>query len=198
MPSNLRSAVSIAERAGCRPELRHLANSAATLVHPSAHADLVRPGIAIYGLTPVPQVDDDFGLRPAMTVRARLALVKRLPAGQGISYGHAYVTDSETVVGLVPAGYADGIPRAGSNVGPLLVEGRRTTVAGRVCMDQVVVDLGPGSHAEAGEVVTLFGGAPAEPTAQDWADATDTISYEIVTRIGPRVPRIHLGAEDHA
>jgi alanine racemase len=188
-------AVAIAERAGCRPEVRHLANSAATLVHPSAHADLVRPGIAMYGLTPVPQVDDDFGLRPAMTLRARLALVKRLPAGQGISYGHAYVTDADTVVGLVPAGYAEGIPRNATNVGPLLADGRRTTIAGRVCMDQVVVDLGPGSSAAAGDVVTLFGGAPGEPTAQDWADATDTISYEIVTRLGPRVPRLHIGAE---
>ncbi|WP_141841809.1 alanine racemase [Humibacillus xanthopallidus] len=188
-------AVAIAERAGCRPEVRHLANSAATLVHPSAHADLVRPGIAMYGLTPVPQVDDDFGLRPAMTVRARLALVKRLPAGQGISYGHAYVTDADTVVGLIPAGYADGIPRNATNVGPLLADGRRTAIAGRVCMDQVVVDLGPTSTAGAGDVVTLFGGAPGEPTAQDWADATDTISYEIVTRLGPRVPRLHLRAE---
>ncbi|MEO7447183.1 MAG: alanine racemase [Humibacillus sp.] len=188
-------AVDLAERAGCRPQVRHLANSAATLVHPSAHADLVRPGLAIYGLTPVPAVADDFDLRPAMTLRARLALVKRLPAGQGISYGHAYVTPADTVVGLVPAGYADGVPRAGGNVGPLLVEGRRTTVAGRVCMDQLVVDLGPSSSAEAGEVVTLFGGAPGEPTAQDWAEATDTISYEIVTRLGPRVPRLHVGAE---
>ena len=186
-------AVSEAEREGCRPEVRHLANSAATLLHPSAHADLVRPGIAMYGLTPVPQVDDDFGLQPVMTVRARLALVKRLPAGQGISYGHAYVPDVDTVVGLVPAGYADGIPRNATNVGPLLVEGRRTAIAGRVCMDQFVVDLGPGSSAAAGEVVTLFGGAPGEPTAQDWADATDTISYEIVTRLGARVPRLHSG-----
>jgi alanine racemase len=191
-------AVALAERAGCRPEVRHLANSAATLVHPSAHADLVRPGIAIYGLSPVPQVDDDFGLRPAMTVRARLALVKRLPAGQGISYGHAYVTAHDTVVGLIPAGYADGIPRAASNVGPLLADGHRTTVAGRVCMDQFVVDLGPSSSARAGDVVTLFGGSPDEPTAQDWAEATDTISYEIVTRLGPRVPRLHVGAGDAA
>jgi alanine racemase len=187
-------AVAEAERAGIRPQLRHLANSAATLVHPSAHADLVRPGIAMYGLTPVPQVDDDFGLRPVMTLRARLALVKALPAGQGISYGHAYVPEVDTVVGLVPAGYADGVPRNATNVGPLLVDGRRTTIAGRVCMDQFVVDLGPDSQARAGDVVTLFGGSPGEPTAQDWADATDTISYEIVTRIGARVPRLHVGA----
>jgi alanine racemase len=129
-----------------------------------------------------------------MTLRARLALVKSLPAGQGISYGHAYVPDVDTVVGLVPAGYADGVPRNATNVGPLLVDGRRTTIAGRVCMDQFVVDLGPDSQARAGDVVTLFGGSPGEPTAQDWADATDTISYEIVTRLGARVPRLYVGA----
>ncbi|MGW5242173.1 alanine racemase [Monashia sp. NPDC004114] len=189
-------AVAEAERAGCRIEVRHLANSAATLVHPSAHADLVRPGIAMYGLTPVPQLDDDFGLRPVMSLRARLALVKSLPAGQGISYGHVYTPEGDTVVGLVPLGYADGIPRNATNVGPLRVGDLHTTIAGRVCMDQLVVDLGAGSSAQAGDVVTLFGGAPGEPTAQDWADATDTISYEIVTRVGPRVPRIHLGGPE--
>ncbi|WP_374968348.1 alanine racemase [Terrabacter sp. BE26] len=189
-------AVAEAERAGLRLEVRHLANSAATLVHPSAHADLVRPGLAMYGLTPVPEVDDDFGLRPVMTLRARLALVKALPAGQGISYGHAYAPEVDTVVGLVPAGYADGVPRNASNVGPVLADGRRTTIAGRVCMDQFVLDLGPGSRARAGDVVTLFGGAPGEPTAQDWADATDTISYEIVTRLGARVPRLYVGGAE--
>ncbi|EWS99658.1 alanine racemase [Intrasporangium oryzae NRRL B-24470] len=191
-------AVAEAEREGCRPEVRHLANSAATLVHPSAHADLVRPGIAMYGLSPVPQIDDDFGLRPVMSLRARLALVKRIPAGQGVSYGHAYVPDVDTTVGLVPAGYADGVPRNATNVGPLRVGDLRTTIAGRVCMDQFVVDLGPESGAEAGDVVTLFGSGPGEPTAQDWADATDTISYEIVTRVGARVPRLHLdGPGEH-
>jgi alanine racemase len=183
-----------AEREGCRPELRHLANSAATLLHSAAHADLVRPGIAMYGLSPVPQVDDDFGLRPVMSLRMRLALVKGLPAGQGISYGHLYAPEQDTVVGLVPAGYADGIPRNATNVGPVRVGETRTRIAGRVCMDQFVVDLGPGATAKAGDVVTLFGGAPGEPTAQDWAEATDTISYEIVTRVGSRVPRIHVGA----
>lgn len=186
-------AVAEAEREGCRFEVRHLANSAATLMHPSAHADLVRPGIALYGLTPVPHVDDDFGLRPVMTLKAHLAIVKRLPAGQGISYGHAYRTATDTVVGLVPAGYADGIPRNATNVGPVLVGDQRTTIAGRVCMDQFVVDLGPDSTAQSGDEVVLFGGGRGEPSAQEWADATDTISYEIVTRIGPRVPRIHLG-----
>lgn len=186
-------AVAVAEKTGLRPEVRHLANSAATLVHPSAHADLVRPGIAIYGLTPVPQLADDFDLRPVMTLKARLALVKRIPAGQGVSYGHTYVPDVDTFVGLVPAGYADGIPRDASSVGPVSVGDLRTTVAGRVCMDQFVVDLGPDSTAVAGDVVTLFGGGPGQPSAQEWADATDTISYEIVTRLGARVPRIYRG-----
>ncbi len=189
-------AVALAERAGVRPELRHLANSAATLVHPSAHADLVRPGIAMYGLTPVPQLDDDFDLRPVMSLRARLALVKRIPAGQGLSYGHLYVPEVDTVVGLVPAGYADGVPRNATNVGPLQVGDLRTTIAGRVCMDQFVVDLGPRSKAVAGDVVTLFGAGPLEPTAQEWADATGTISYEIVSRVGARVPRVWREGSD--
>ena len=188
-------AVAEAEREGCRFEVRHLANSAATLVHPSAHADLVRPGLAVFGLSPVPQVADDFGLRPVMTLKAHLANVKRLPAGQGVSYGHVYRTPADTVVALVPGGYADGIPRNATNVGPLLVGGQHVRIAGRVCMDQFVVDLGPDATVSPGDEVILFGGGQGIPTAQDWAEATDTISYEIVTRIGPRVPRIHFGGE---
>ena len=190
-------AVGVAERAGIRPEVRHLANSAATLTAPDQHFDLVRPGLAVYGLSPVPDVaaPSGYGLRPAMTLTARLALVKRLPAGSGVSYGHAYTTSSETTVGLVPLGYADGVPRAGSSVGPVLAAGRRRTVAGRVCMDQFVLDLGDDAAA-AGDEVVLFGpGDDGEPTAQDWAEATGTISYEIVTRVGPRVPRVYVGGD---
>ncbi len=192
-------AVAEAEAAGCRLEVRHLANSAATLTAPRTHFDLVRPGIAVYGVSPVPQVGgpDAFGLTPAMTLVARLALVKPVPAGQGVSYGLHYTTASDTVLGLVPLGYADGIPRHASGTGPLWVGGRRHTVAGRVCMDQVVVDLGPDSRASAGDVVVLFGAGPSGPTpfptVQDWADAAGTIGYEIVTRIGPRVPRVYVG-----
>jgi alanine racemase len=188
-------AVAMAERAGIRPEVRHLANSAATLTAPDQHFDLVRPGLAVYGLSPVPDVaaPSAYGLRPAMTLTARLALVKRLPAGSGVSYGHAYTTPRETTVGLVPLGYADGVPRAGSSVGPVLAAGRTRTVAGRVCMDQFVLDLGDDAAA-AGDEVVLFGpGDRGEPTAQEWADATGTISYEIVTRVGPRVPRVYVG-----
>ena len=189
-------AVRDAERAGCDLEVRHIANSAAILTNSGAAFDLVRPGLAVYGLSPVPLLGNPqfFGLTPAMTVTADLAITKRIPAGQGISYGHQYVTRQDTTVGLVPIGYADGIPRNATNVGPLSVAGTRHTVAGRVCMDQFVVDLGPSSDAKAGDPVVLFGsGESGEPTAQDWADATGTISYEILSRVGSRVPRVYVG-----
>ncbi|MFD7508299.1 alanine racemase [Streptomyces sp. NPDC059853] len=190
---SFRTALAAAERAGIRPEVRHFANSPATLTLPDAHYDLVRPGIAVYGLSPSPEVGtpQDFGLRPVMTLRARLAMVKRVPGGHGVSYGHSYVTPGATTLALVPAGYADGIPRHASGSGPVLVAGKWRTVAGRVAMDQFVVDLG-GDLAEAGDEAVLFGpGDAGEPTAEDWARATGTIGYEIVTRIGPRVPRVY-------
>jgi len=193
-----RQAVRDAEQAGCDLEVRHIANSAATLTSPGATFDLVRPGLAVYGLSPVPSLGDPrfFGLTPAMTLSADLAVAKRLPAGQGLSYGHQYVTAQDTIVGLVPMGYADGIPRNATNVGPISLDGARHTVAGRVCMDQFIVDLGPLSEAQAGDKVTLFGaGDLGEPTAQDWAQVTGTISYEIITRIGARVPRVYVGGQ---
>jgi len=186
-----REAVDLAERVGVRPEVRHLANSAATLVLPEARFDLVRPGIAVYGLSPVPQIGgpEAYGLRPAMTLAARFILVKRVPAGHGVSYGHQYVTPRDTTLGVVPLGYADGIPRHATNIGPLLAAGARRTIAGRVCMDQIVIDLGD-DPAAAGDEVLLFGpGDQGEPTAQEWADVLGTISYEVVSRIGGRVPR---------
>ena len=189
-------AVAELERAGVSPGLRHLANSAATLTNPSAYFDMVRPGLAVYGLSPVPDLGDpaSFGLREAMRVTARLTLVKRARAGQGVSYGHEYVTDRDTVLGLVPMGYADGIPRSAGGRGPVLVRGRRLQVAGRVCMDQFVLDLGPGFEGAAGdEVVVLGRHADGEPCAQDWAEAAGTINYEIVTRMGPRLPRVLTG-----
>lgn len=183
-------ALDVAARAGIEPQLRHLANSAATLTLPEAHFDLVRPGIAIYGLSPV--AGNDFGLTPAMTLRAAAANVKRVRAGEGVSYGHEYTTTRATTLVLVPLGYADGVPRHASNVGPAWVNGRRFTIAGRVCMDQVVVDVGDLEVAP-GDPVVLFGpGRHGEPTAQDWADAVGTIHYEIVTRVGPRVARVYV------
>ncbi|MGW7008762.1 alanine racemase [Streptomyces sp. NPDC054933] len=187
-----------AKAAGLEPEVRHIANSPATLTLPETHFDLVRTGIAIYGVSPVPQVGGpaDFGLRPVMTLQATLAQVKRVPGGHGVSYGHHYTTPGETTLALVPAGYADGIPRHASNTGPVLVAGKWRTVAGRVAMDQFVVDLG-GDSARVGDRAVLFGpGDHGEPTVEDWARACGTIAYEIVTRIGARVPRVHVDRAD--
>lgn len=185
-------ALATAERFGVTPRYRHIANSAATLTRPDTHYDLVRPGLAVYGLSPV--AGETFGLRPAMTARARVALTKRVPAGQGVSYGHTYVTERETTLALVPLGYADGVPRHGSNIGPVQLGGKRRTIAGRVCMDQIMVDVGDDPVA-AGDVATLFGpGDDGGPTATDWADAIGTINYEIVSRFGStRVPRVYDG-----
>jgi alanine racemase len=187
-------ALQVAERLGVVPEFRHLANSAATVTLPQAHFDLVRPGVAIYGLSPVPE-QGDFGLVPAMTLRTHLANVKRVGAGEGVSYGHQYVTERETTLALIPLGYADGIPRAATNVGPVAINGNRYTISGRVCMDQFVVDVGD-TPVTAGTEAVLFGpGTAGEPTAQDWANVLDTIHYEVITRIGARVPRSYVGGE---
>ena len=189
-----------AEKAGAEPEVRHLANSPATLTLPETHFDLVRPGIAMYGVSPSPEIGSsaDLGLRPVMSLKAGIALVKQVPAGHGVSYGHHYVTERETRLGLVPLGYADGIPRHASGRGPVLVGDRVRTVAGRVAMDQFVVDL-DGDAVLPGAEAVLFGpGDRGEPTAEDWAVAADTIAYEIVTRIGARVPRVYLNERDDA
>ncbi|MDX3851271.1 alanine racemase [Streptomyces sp. AK02-01A] len=195
-----------AEKQGVEPEVRHIANSPATLTVAESHFDLVRTGIAMYGISPSPELGtpQDFGLRPVMTLSASVALVKQVPGGHGVSYGHHYLTDRETTLGLIPLGYADGIPRHASGRGPVLVGGAWRRVAGRVAMDQFVVDLS-GDTVEPGTTAVLFGpGDHGEPTVEDWAEAADTIAYEIVTRIGARVPRVHLGerpeagpAEDH-
>ncbi|MEU9141902.1 alanine racemase [Streptomyces sp. NPDC048404] len=193
-----REMVAYAEEQGVRPEVRHIANSPATLTLPESHFDLVRTGIAVYGISPSPELGTpaDFGLRPVMTLSASLALVKHVPAGHGVSYGHHYITPGETTLGLVPVGYADGVPRHASGTGPVLVGGKWRTVAGRVAMDQFVVDLG-GDEPEPGARAVLFGpGDGGEPTAEDWARATGTIAYEIVTRIGTRVPRVYVKVKE--
>jgi alanine racemase len=193
-----RRMLAYAEEQGVRPEVRHIANSPAALTLPESHFDLVRTGIATYGISPSPELGTpaDFGLRPVMTLSASLALVKHVPGGHGISYGHHYVTPGETTLGLVPVGYADGIPRHASGTGPVLVAGKWRTVAGRVAMDQFVVDLG-GDEPPVGSEAVLFGpGDRGEPTAEDWAQACGTIAYEIVTRIGTRVPRVYVNGQE--
>ncbi len=195
--ANLTEAAAIARAAGLDPEVVHIANSAAVLAVPSAHFDLVRPGIALYGISPGGELGPpaQYGLTPVMTLRARLAGVKRVPAGQGVSYGHEYVTAQETSLGLVPLGYADGIPRHAGSRAPVLAAGRTRIIAGRVCMDQFVLDLGDDA-AVPGDEVVLFGRADrGEPEAEDWGRAAGTIGYEIVTRLGVRISRSYVGGE---
>lgn len=187
------AAHAVAVAAGLRP-LRHLANSAATLTRPDLHYDLVRPGIAVYGLSPVP--GRDHGLRPAMSLRSQVALVKRVPAGEGVSYGHTWTTPRETTLALVPVGYADGVPRLLSGRLDVWLGGRRHPVVGRVCMDQVVVDVGDDRVREGDEVVLFGGGGSGEPTATEWADALGTIHYEVVVGMArPRLTRRVVGRE---
>jgi alanine racemase len=183
-------AVEVARGWGLAPELRHLANSGAVLTDPSTHLDLVRAGAAAYGLAAVPgRRPEDDGLHPVMSLVSHVALTKRVPAGSGVSYGHRYTTERETTLALVPLGYGDGIPRRATNVAPVGLAGQRRVVAGTVAMDQFLVDCGDADVAPGDEVV-LFG--PGGPTVQDWADAAGTIDYEIVTRIGARVPRVYV------
>lgn len=187
-----RDAVALAERAGARPEVRHLANTAAMLTLPETRFDLVRTGGGIFGLATLPGGPPGW-LRPAMTVRARLAQVKRVGAGTGVSYGHRYVTSAATTLGLVPMGYAEGVPRGASGVAQVHVGGRRRVISGAVCMNQFVVDVGDAPAAPGDPVVLVGPGQEGEPTAQEWADALGTISYEIVTNFGGRVPRSYFG-----
>jgi alanine racemase len=186
-------AVGLAIERGLEPRHLHLANSAGALAHPGAWFTMVRPGIAIYGLSPFADGSSPVSLRPAMTLEAEVALTKRVSAGVGVSYGHTYTTTTETTLALIPLGYADGIPRHASNAGPLSYGGERFSISGLVCMDQFVVDVGDAT-VRAGDRVVLFGDpALGHPTAHEWARAAGTISYEIVSRLGVRVPRRYVG-----
>lgn len=179
---------------GFKNLMKHAANSAATLTAPNAHFDLVRPGIAVYGITPGGEVGkaSEFGLRPAMALKAQAVVVKKVPAGHGISYGAEYVTKTDTRIALIPLGYADGIPRIAGNKGPVMANGKKFSVAGRVCMDQFVIDIGDLDFSTGDEVILFGDPAKNEPDVEEWAKASQSIGYEIVTRLGPRVPRIYL------
>ena len=174
--------------------VRHLSNSAATLKDGDSRFNMVRTGIAIYGLTPDVNTlgtSASLGLKSAMTVRAKLHLVKEVPANSPVGYGATATTQRETKLGIVAMGYADGIPRTAQGAG-IFVHGTRAPIIGRVSMDQFVVDLGPDSQAISGEWVEVFGdGSAGGYTAEEWGSASGSINYEIVTRIGPRVPRIY-------
>jgi alanine racemase len=182
--------VGVAASLGLAPPLRHLAATNAAIDLPETRLGCVRLGIGIYGLSPfADRSSADLGLRPAMTLRGAVAAVRRVPAGKGVSYGYDYRTDRETTLALVPLGYADGVPRQASGLGPVTIAGRRHHVVGRIAMDQFVVDVGD-DPASVGDEVVLFGDPTlGVPAATEWADAAGTINYEIVTRVGPRVPR---------
>lgn len=188
------------ESHGIAPEVRHLANSAATLTRPDTHFDMVRTGIAMYGLSPVS--GRDFGLIPALSLVAPVALVKRVAAGEGVSYGHTWIAPADTTIALVPLGYADGIPRGLSGRFDVAIGGRRYPAVGRVCMDQFLVNLGDGasvSDGESGETRpvqagddAVIVGAPTDGLAE-WAERLGTIHYELATGIRGRVERVYLG-----
>jgi alanine racemase len=178
-------------------EVAHLSNSPSTLTRPDLAFDLVRPGIAVYGLNPIPD-RGDMCLEPAMTVKCVVALVRSVQAGEGVSYGHTWIADRDTNLALLPIGYADGVFRTLSGRLDVLINGRRRRGVGRICMDQFVVDLGPGTVDVAeGDEAILFGpGSRGELTAQDWADRLDTIHYEVVTSPRGRITRTYREAEN--
>lgn len=185
-----RAALAVAQAAGLRPRLRHLANSAAALSDPDTHFDMVRAGLGIYGVEPVG--GRRYGLRAAMTVRTSVVLVKRVPAGTGVSYHHTHTTSRSTTLALIPMGYADGIPRTVDGRAQVLLHGRRCPIVGRVSMDQCVVDAGDLPVRLGDPVVVLGSGDGGEPTAAEWARWAGTNPHEILTGIGARVPRRHL------
>ena len=177
---------------GITPKYIHLANSAATLTNPNSHKNIVRLGIAMYGLSPDVNTlgsSQNLELEPAMTLKAEIHLVKRVPAGSPVGYGGTQTTLRDTKLAIITIGYADGIPRNASSAAGVFVAGRKAAIIGRVSMDQFVVDLGADSNAVAGEIVEVFGANGY--SIDDWAAASGTINYEIVTRIAARVPRIY-------
>jgi alanine racemase len=186
--------VEAAEAAGLAPELRHLASTAAAIRFPDARLDMVRIGIGLYGVPPYGDgtTAAELGLRPVMTLRGRIAAVRRVEPGTGASYGHTWRADRPTTLALVPLGYADGVPRQASGRASVAIGGSRHPVVGRIAMDQFLVDVGDADVAVGDEVVLFGDPETGAPSADDWGDAADTIAYEIVTRIGPRVPRTHL------
>ena len=187
--------VNQAKTAGIDAEFIHIANSAALFTNKGSHKNIIRSGIALFGLSPdIKTIGDSssLGLKPAMKLKAKLNLVKDVSAGSSVGYGGTAVIKSDTKLGVVALGYADGIPRNTNNLAGVFVAKKRAPIIGRVSMDQFVVDLGITSTAKTGDEVIVFGdGSSGEYTVDEWAKAANTINYEIITRIGPRVPRIY-------
>ena len=188
------AAVDLAREYGIKFELRHLTASDGSLNYPQAHYEMVRVGVALYGLSPfADHHSKEYGLRPAMTATAHVTQVKRVPAGEGVSYGYLHRTKAETTLALVPVGYAEGLPRDASGKASVSIHGKTYPISSRIAMDQFVIDVGD-DDVTAGDLVTIFGDSAAGvPSADDLAEAANTINYEIVTRMGGRFKRTYLG-----
>jgi alanine racemase len=192
-----REVVAAVEAAGFQLPLKHLANSAASLVLPDAHYHLVRLGIAMYGLPPSNERNWPVSLRPAMTLKTRIARLRVLPAGAPVGYGRTYIASAPTPIALAPVGYGDGYPRLCSNRGAMLVQGQRAPIVGRVSMDQTSLDVSGIEGVTQDDEVVVFGRqGDVEITADEVAGWAETINYEIVTQLAARVPRVYLGGED--
>jgi alanine racemase len=189
---NFEKAIVAADAAGLKNYFKHLSNSAGALAHPDFKYDLVRCGIALYGVTPGGDLAPaaTYDLAPVMTLKTQVAQLRELNPGDGVSYGHRWVAETATTVGLIPVGYADGIPRSATNSGHVTVNGKQFPIVGTVCMDQLVVDFGQHADIAVGQEVIVFGDAGT--SAHDWAVAASTIGYELVTRIGERVQRVYV------
>ena len=191
----LRDMVAQAGEVGLRYEVVHLSNSPSVMTRPDLAFDMVRPGIAVYGQTPIPE-RGDMGLRPAMTLKCPVALVRSVKAGEGVSYGHTWIAERDTTLALLPIGYADGVFRNLSGRIDVLINGRLRRNVGRICMDQFVVEVGPDGDVAEGDDAILFGpGTQGESTAQDWADLLGTINYEIVTSPHTRITKSYRGTQ---
>ena len=190
--ATLRQVADVLAATGVRADLLHAANSAGVLAHPDAHLDLVRCGIALYGLAPAPALTGLADLHPALELKAEVSFVKPLAAGQAVSYGLSWSAPADTVVATVPIGYADGVPRSyGARGGQVLVGGRRCPVVGTVTMDQLLVDCGAGATTTPGDECILIGHqGDEEVTAWEWAERVGTIAYEVVCGLSARVPRL--------
>ena len=182
------------QKAGLEPSVRHAANSAALIDMPRSHLDMVRPGIATYGLYPSEEVNTQHVfLKPAMTLKARIIHLKNVPAGFKVSYGITYETRKPTTIATVPIGYADGLNRLLSSRGQMLVHGQRAPIIGRVCMDLTMLDVGHIDGVQVGDEVVVFGQqGNANLTIDEMASLLNTINYELVTSITARVPRVYL------
>lgn len=176
---------------GIRFKLQHVANSMGLIGYPDSHFNLVRPGLMIYGLHPKSSLR--FNLKPVMSLKTRIVFLKKFPKGKGISYGHSYITRKDTTIVNLPIGYGDGYPRNLSNIGPVLIKGKRFTISGRICMDQTMVDVGNLKFSLGDEAVLIGTQGKEKISAEELARLSGTIPYEIVCGIGARVPRVYLG-----